>query len=219
MVGHSAPRFYVMGERAVDEQPTSDEIDQIAALIGQSVRDGAVGFSCNRLIAHTMPDGCPIPGTFASEEELRAISKAVGENGGLLQYALNYRPLAGDGDDRLAEGMTILRNTLSTAGTRLLFSAPQRPGDGSSNAYQQYVDEMRDAGMDVTAVTMPRSGGFISGLQTNMLPAGGPSWRELRGMAFDARLEALRDNDFRNRLISEAHNGQGAEGLACGCTG
>ena len=33
-------------------------------------------------------------------------------------------------------------------------------------------------------------------------------------MAFDARLEALRDNDFRNRLISDARNGQGAEGLA-----
>ena len=97
---------------------------------------------------------------------------------------------------------------------RLLFSAPQRLGDGISNAYQQYVDEMRAVGMEVTAVTMPRSGGFISGLQTNMLPAGGPSWRDLRGMAFDARLEALRDNDFRNRLISDARNGQGAGGLA-----
>ena len=203
-----------MGERTLDEQPTSEEIDQIAALIGQSVRDGAVGYSCNRLIAHTMPDGRPIPGTFAKEEELGAISKAVGENGGFQQFALNYRPLAGDDDDKLAEEMTILKNQLSMAGTRLLFSAPQRPGDGISNAYQPYIEDMLGAGMDVTAVTMPRSGGYISGLQTDMLPGAGPSWKELRQMDFDARLAALRDSNFRNRLIEDVRNAKQVNGLA-----
>ena len=37
-----------MGERAVDEDPNEDEIKQIAAVVGQSIKDGAVGFSSNR---------------------------------------------------------------------------------------------------------------------------------------------------------------------------
>ena len=90
LVGHCASRFYVMGERAVDEDPTAEEIEQIAALVGQSVRDGAVGFSSNRLPQHVLPDGRSIPGTFAKSKELDAISKAVGENGGILQFVLNY---------------------------------------------------------------------------------------------------------------------------------
>ncbi|MCE2461905.1 MAG: amidohydrolase family protein, partial [Pseudomonadales bacterium] len=48
LVGHSATRFYVMGERAIEEQATPEEIEQIAALAGQSVREGALGFSVNR---------------------------------------------------------------------------------------------------------------------------------------------------------------------------
>ena len=40
-VGHSATRFYVMGERAIEEQATTEEIEQIAALAGQSHRPSA----------------------------------------------------------------------------------------------------------------------------------------------------------------------------------
>ena len=56
-------RFYVMGERAVEEKATPEEVEQIAQLAGQSVREGAVGFSINRLKAHRLPDGRCIPGT------------------------------------------------------------------------------------------------------------------------------------------------------------
>ena len=34
LVGHSATRFYVMGERAIEEQATPEEIEQIAELAG-----------------------------------------------------------------------------------------------------------------------------------------------------------------------------------------
>ena len=38
LVGHCATRFYVMGERSVEEPATPDEIRRIAELAGQSVR-------------------------------------------------------------------------------------------------------------------------------------------------------------------------------------
>ena len=57
MVGHGAVRYYVMGERGIDENPTPDEIAQIAEVAGASVKDGAIGFSTNRLPGHRIPDG------------------------------------------------------------------------------------------------------------------------------------------------------------------
>ena len=69
LVGHSATRFHVMGDRAIEEQATPEEIERIAALAAQSVKEGAPGFSVNRHPGHTLPDRRPIPGTFASREE------------------------------------------------------------------------------------------------------------------------------------------------------
>ena len=62
MVGHAAVRYYVMGARSIDENPSPEEIREIARVAGESVRDGAVGFSTNRQPAHRVPDGRPIPG-------------------------------------------------------------------------------------------------------------------------------------------------------------
>ncbi|HAO55485.1 MAG TPA: amidohydrolase, partial [Gammaproteobacteria bacterium] len=121
MVGHAAARFYVMGERAVDENPTGSEIDAMASLIGDSVREGAVGFSTNRLRAHVMPDGRPIPGTFATDEELVKISAAVGREGGILQSVI-------EGGAKLEAELQLIKKQLTAARTRLLFSAPWEPG-------------------------------------------------------------------------------------------
>ena len=201
LVGHCASRFFVMGERAITDDATEDEIRQIAALVGQSVKDGAVGFSTNRLPGHTLPDGRSIPGTFAKEEELVAISKAVGRHGGLLQSVLNY--------GKLDEEMDILAKQCRAAGTRLLFSAPYFPGTNGSDAagegtgYDQAIAAMRDEGLDVSGLTLPRSGGFVSGLQTDALfPT--PAWGEIRKLGFAERLAAIQDADTRAKLVAEA---------------
>ena len=128
MVGHCAIRTYVMGERGVDDEPTTDEIAQMAALAGKSVAEGAIGFSSSRLVAHKMPDGRSIPGTFATTEEMVAIAKAVGDNNGLVQNVLEY--------SRLDTEMAILREQALAAQTRVIFTAPHIPGGpGKANAY------------------------------------------------------------------------------------
>ena len=196
LVGHCASRFYVMGERAVEEDPTDDEIKQIAELVGRSVAEGAIGFSTNRLPGHVLPDGRSIPGTFAKEDELVAISEAVGKAGGILQSVLNY--------GKLDDEMTMLTKQGRAAGTRLLFSAPYHPGtDGDGTGYDDAIASMRDEGLDVSGLTLPRSGGFLSGLTTDMLfPT--PAWADVRKLDFRGRLAAIRDEDTRDKLIEEA---------------
>ena len=206
MVGHCAARFYVMGERSITDNATPEEIEQIATLIGESVKDGAIGFSSNRLPGHTLPDGRSIPGTYAEKEELVAIAKQVGEHGGIVQNVLNYSNLASE--------MDLVRAQVKSAGTRILFSAPQIPNqDGPGFAYDKPISEMRDEGLDVVALTLPRSGGFLSGLRTDILVARSPQWRELIKLSFDERLAAIRDSEYRQKLIDEVKGRNEANAL------
>jgi N-acyl-D-aspartate/D-glutamate deacylase len=196
MVGHCAIRTYVMGERGVDDEPTSDEIAQMAALAGKSVAEGAIGFSSSRLVAHKMPDGRSIPGTFANTEEMDAIAKAVGENNGLVQNVLEY--------SRLDTEMALLREQALAAQTRVIFTAPHIPGaPGKANAYSDIIESMLAEGIDITGLALPRSFGFLSGLKTNIMFMS-PAWANLISLDFPARLAAIQNADTRATLIKEA---------------
>ena len=193
LVGHSATRFHVMGERAIEEQATEDEIREIAALAGASVAQGALGFSVNRHPGHTLPDRRPIPGTFASRAEMLAIAEAVGAQGGLMQTVPNFGKVEDEMDLLAAQGKS----------SRVLFSA--------IGEHRQVLDEkvtaMRDAGVDITAVTVPRSGGGVGGLSTSNFWRT-PHWNKLRKMGFEERLAAIADADFRAQLVADVRDNE-----------
>ena len=193
LVGHCAIRFYVMGERAVEEPATADEVEQIAALAGRSVREGAVGFSTNRLPGHRLPDGRSIPGTFAHPDELRAVAKAVGAANGIMQTVSNFDPFETE--------IGLIRDEAQVA-RGALFSCAAGTTPESGDRFDEHVTAMRADGLNVTAITVPRSGGGVGGLATNNFFRT-PAWNELRKLGFDARLKAIRNADMRARLIDE----------------
>ncbi|MYA16412.1 MAG: amidohydrolase family protein [Gammaproteobacteria bacterium] len=190
LVGHCATRFYVMGERAVEEPATEDEIRQIAELAGQSVKEGAVGFSTNRLPQHRLPDGRSIPGTFADRAELRAVAKEVGAYGGIMQTVSDFREFDEE-CDLIADEARMARGAL--------FSCAAEIG---TERLDKRVTAMRAEGLNVTSVTVPRSGGGVGGLSTNNFFRT-PAWMELRKLDLDGRVKAIRDPETRQRLVDE----------------
>src|SRR5262245_63837980 len=44
-IGHSALRMYAMGDRALSEKATDDEMDRMARAVQQALKAGALGFS------------------------------------------------------------------------------------------------------------------------------------------------------------------------------
>ncbi|CAE7463929.1 dan [Symbiodinium sp. CCMP2456] len=91
LVGHSAVRAWVMGDRAnlsdkpggAAEHPLKDhEIEAIAALVRDAVAVGACGFSTSRLLMHRDPEGTLTPGTLSCADELKAIAQAIADGGG-----------------------------------------------------------------------------------------------------------------------------------------
>lgn len=194
MIGHCALRYYVMGERGIDQQPTDEEKQQMADIVRQAVADGAVGFSTSRFLGHYIPDGRHVPGTHAEHDELEAIAKVVGEQGALMQNVTNF------GSNFEGE-MELIKKEAGQA--RVLFSH----GTGRSSSYGDKVEDrimqMREQGMDVNAIAIPRSSGFVTGLQA-YLPWRGGAWSELEAMSFEDRLAAISDADFAARLIERA---------------
>jgi N-acyl-D-aspartate/D-glutamate deacylase len=53
MAGHSTIRRFVMGERAVGSEATTDEIELMARMLDAALTDGALGFSTSQ--ARTQP--------------------------------------------------------------------------------------------------------------------------------------------------------------------
>jgi len=190
LVGHCAVRYYVMGERAVEEQATAEERAQMAELVGRAIDSGALGFSTNRYAPHKLPDGRSIPGTFADPEELVEIAKAVGPRNGLMQ-AVGATP----------EVLTAIAD--ATQG-RVLFSHGAGPRKGSGEASAKWLDQICE-GRDITAITQVRGSGFMFGLQSN-LPFPGETWKALRAMDLAGRLTAINDADTAAKLIAEGQN-------------
>ena len=187
MVGHCAVRFYVMGERAVEEQASDEERRQMADVVAHSIDRGAVGFSTNRYPPHKLPDGRSIPGTFADVGELVEIAKAVGPRNAIMQA--------------VGANFEVLRAMAETTKGRILFSYGTGPQEGMGAKSAAGLEQLSKYG-DLTAITQVRGSGFMFGLQSN-LPVQGETWAKLREQNLEQRLAAIRDQETREKLVDE----------------
>lgn len=88
-VPHCAVRTYVMGDRGThNEKATARDIEQMADIVKDGIRAGALGFTTSRTELHTTREDEAMPGTYADEDELLGIGTAIGETGGNAIYGV-----------------------------------------------------------------------------------------------------------------------------------
>ncbi len=81
-IAHGAVRGYAMGERGARNEPAdTDDIAAMARIVQEAIEAGALGFSTSRTEAHRAIDGEPVPGTYAAEDELFALGRAMAAGG------------------------------------------------------------------------------------------------------------------------------------------
>ena len=187
MVGHCAVRFYVMGERAVEELATENEMKQMSQVVADSIDQGAFGFSTNRYEAHRLPDGRPIPGTFADPEELEIIGKEVGARNALMQA--------------VGANEEVILKMSRASNNRILFSGGGTNEPGSGKRIAGWLDSFCE-GRDITSITQVRGSGLMFGLQ-GMLPFQGEAWDTLREKDLAGRIASLNQEDIVKRLIED----------------
>ena len=101
-VGHSAIRYFVMGDAAVERAATADELARMQQIVREAMRAGAVGFSTSESPTHFFGSGVPVPSRVAPREEIVAL-------GGVLRDAprgvIEVAPLhlLGATSDKLAD--------------------------------------------------------------------------------------------------------------------
>jgi len=217
MVGHCAIRQYVMGERGIDEAPaTADDIAAMADLLDQSLRGGALGFSTSRTFLHKVPDGRPVPGTYAGEDELFAFADVLGRFGaGIFESAsrLGERDREGVDYPKTRTELAWMGEVSRRSGRPVSFGLTQH--DSVPDLYQRvihFAKEENERGAVVRPQTTARSVGILFSLATRTAFDRSPSWRELRGRSHHEQMQALRDPVMRRRLIDEVEtNGSGLD--------
>jgi N-acyl-D-aspartate/D-glutamate deacylase len=81
LVGHSALRYYAMGEAAAEREATAAELEAMREQLREGLRAGALGFSTSQAPTHIGGDGRPVPSRLASDEEILALAAVLGELG------------------------------------------------------------------------------------------------------------------------------------------
>lgn len=207
-IPHGAVRAYVMGERGAKNEPaTADDIAAMADIVRDAILAGALGVSTSRTIAHMAIDGEPVPGTFAAEDELFGIGRALAEAGaGLFELA----PAGALGEDLAAPDreMDWMRRLSAAIGRPVTFALTQNDHDPESwRSMLKLAGDARAEGARVRPQVAGRPVTLLLGIQTFHPFAYCPSWAEIGLLSVADRVGTLRANaDLRARLIAEAEH-------------
>ncbi|MGZ5376679.1 MAG: N-acyl-D-amino-acid deacylase family protein [Mycobacterium sp.] len=99
-IAHGSVRAYAMGERGARNEPASPEdIAAMARIVQEGIEAGALGFSTSRTLGHRAMDGEPVPGTYAAEDELFGLGRAMAAGG---QAVFELAPQGVAGEDIIA---------------------------------------------------------------------------------------------------------------------
>jgi N-acyl-D-aspartate/D-glutamate deacylase len=195
-VPHAPMRVHAMGDRAIAREPaTPDEIARMAQIAGEAIRAGALGFSSSRHINHKSINGEPVPTLRAETDELLAIARAVGREGGVLQFV----------SDQLhkQEELDLLERLGRESGTAVSVSVAQF--DGRPDMWKDTLDHCEQAsrrGVTMRGQVAARAVGLLLGLDVTLNPfMYSPAYKAIKDLPLAERVARMRDPQVRRAII------------------
>lgn len=214
-VPHDALRVYVMGERALAEEPATDgDIDEMKRLLGEALDAGAFGFSTGRSDNHRSSEGLPTPSSEAHENELVGLAEVFAERDhGALQFVNDFDILAGDEHFEREFGL-VEAMVRASGGRPLSLSLMQR--DQSPDQWKwvmEKVDALREEGLPIHFQCAPRGIGVILGLEATFHPfIGFPSYKAISDLPLAERVARMSDPAFKAQLLTETSEPMAGDG-------
>jgi N-acyl-D-aspartate/D-glutamate deacylase len=191
LVGHSTLRRVAMGERAVREPATDDDVKAMASMLGDACAAGALGLSSSMGEAHTDGDGRPVPSRAASDEELVALAAVLREHEGTT---LEFIPAVGEISPERASLMAAMSRA---AGRSLNWNLLGSLSPTEIWEQQLAASDVAEAeGAHVVALALPdvmrlRSDGMLANLA---------GWAEVVALSQEDRRAAAAAPEVRARL-------------------
>ena len=204
-IAHGPLRAYVMGARgAANEPATPEDIEARARMVREAVEAGALGFSTSRTLAHRAMDGEPVPGTFAAEDELFGLGRAVAAGG---RAVFELSPMGTAGEDVVAPRQEVewMRRLAAETGVPVSFSLVQI--DPAPGLWRELMDESLkalDAGAPLYPQVAARPFGMLIGFPNYHAFSKRPTYRALADRLPPEELaEQLAKPDVRDAILGE----------------
>lgn len=181
LIGHNSVRSKVMG--LDDRDPTPEEQAKMNELVGQAMRDGAVGFATGLIY---------VPGTYSKTEEVIELAKAAAKYHGT--YASHIR----DEGTEVVKAINEAINIGEQAGMPVEishFKISSKALWGQSDTTIGLVEKARDRGLQVTVDEYAYTASSTS------LDARMPSWAIAGGR--EAGKKRLADPETRKKVVQE----------------
>ena len=202
-VPHAPLRLYVMGERGASNEPaTAEDIERMAAITRSAIEAGALGFSTSRTMVHATPEGVPIPGTFASEEELLGIGRGIAQAGrGLMEVVTDA--VISNTPALVTSELGWMRR-VAAAGCPVTFLLAQtnlRP-----QVWRELLEHCETAtrdGAPITPQVFARPVTILFSFQGEHPFQYMPSYAPLKDLPHAEKMQALRNPEVRRRLLAE----------------
>lgn len=198
-VPHAAIRVYVMGERGVArDDATEVERAEMAKLVADGIRAGALGFSTSRTINHRTIAGAFTPTLGAAEQELMEIAKAFQNlNSGWLQVISDF--------DDPDEEMSLLKGLANTSGRPMTITVLQR--NDRPELWRETMSDIANAnanGSKIFGQVLTRPTGVMLGFQISLNPfMACDAWREIEDLPHKEKVKHLKEPEFKRRLLTE----------------
>ena len=217
-IPHGSVRAYVMGERgAKNEDASPEEIEAMAEIVQEAIAAGALGVSTSRTIGHRAMDGEPVPGTFAAEDELFAMGRALRDGGGGV---FELAPAGAAGLDLVAPMKEVdwMRRLSAETGQPVTFAMLQVPA--APDLWREQMDASLaavDEGAQLHPQVAGRPFGVLIGFDTGHPFMLRPSYQAIGDLPIAERIVELRKPEVKAAILSE-ENGEGKglinEGIA-----
>src|SRR5262245_16280933 len=200
-IGHSALRMYVMGERALTETATEEDLARMAAAVREAIAAGALGFSSSRSPTHITPASTPVASRIADWSEVDRLVGAMAElNAGIFQIGPDT-----SGGEAQRRFLARLKQVAVETGRPVMFGTiSSRQGDRPNPwTYQlEYLDDCAAAGARMWGQTTTRSINAIFSLKSYLPFDALPVWREMRGLPLSEQKRRLADPATRRALVA-----------------
>lgn len=203
---HGPLRTYVMGDERAggNAEASPGDVAEMARLAREAMEAGAFGFTTSRTLGHLSSDGVPVPGTFADDDELFAIAKAVRDGGGrIFEVAMAGIVPHDDGavTKRELDWIGTMAKETGLTATIIVLQHDQDPG-----RWRQEMDaaaQWRREGARVVPLVAGRPFGVLLGLEIRNPFALRPSYEAIAGLPVHERIAAMRDPGMRERILAE----------------
>ena len=199
-IPHSAVRAYVMGvEESVRGTATPQQIEHMQRLVTEGIQAGALGFSTSRTKLHLAKNGSAVPGSFVEYEELLRLCHAVRDGGGgIIQLVTDWSKNPAVEFDWIRRLADESRQTVSFT----VVQFDETPDD--FRKLLRWTDEAVAAGVPLRPGVGCRPVGMVISLDSTTHPfSEHPSYLAIKDLPLKDRVAAMRDEDFRKRLLSE----------------